>query len=156
MGLLFWAFGLSPYTPYWGLPPLFYTPILHFHPITPPQTAPPPRPYYGVPLCCGGWREEGDNNEDNESMRLEACEWLHSVKPAKQKSSSAFPNPEVSLNTTGSLSPVITPWCIHTCIWHTYHCTTQIQTSTCIIKCAMCVYLTAIFFNFQYKSINDP
>lgn len=122
-------FGLLVYHhthPHWGLPSFStFPPILY---VPPPFSTftqlPPPRPFYGVPLCCSGWRGEGDNNGDNESMRLEACEWLHSAKPAKQKSSSALPNPKVSLSTTGSLSSIITHWCIHTGIRHTYHCTT--------------------------------
>lgn len=69
----------------------------------------------------------GDNNADKESMWLEPCEWLHSVKPGgREKSSSALPSPKVSLSTTVHLFSVITCKLTHTCI-----CSC---TSTCKLK----------------------
>lgn len=94
-------------------------PPLHFSLSLKYSLFPLPKPctHYGVPIMQQRVKERrGDNNADKESMRLEPCEWLHSVKPGTEKSSLALPNPKVSLSTTVHLSSVITCKFTHRCI----------------------------------------
>lgn len=92
------------------------TPLFTFTQILPVFPLPEPCTHYGVPIMQWRVKGRGDNNADKESMRLEPCEWLHSVKPGTEKSSPALPNPKASLGPTVHLSSVITCKLTHTCI----------------------------------------